>query len=214
MARSKEVGDAIVSWAMVNKRHFSFRRTNDPFRLLVTEMLLRKTTARQVEGVYDTMFSKLRTVHDFACADVETIKSYIRPLGMHDRARQISSVARIIEDRYGGRVPCEYESLTSLPGVGPYVAGVVEVFGFGNSYPLIDSNVGRLLGRIEGFAYDSRRSTMNKLCRIYLSSCPKGQERLFHHGLLDIAALYCRPANPECASCPLGTLCKTGREII
>jgi A/G-specific adenine glycosylase len=159
------------------------------------------------------MFNEFQNVHDLACADEEMIRACIRPLGMHSRARQLKSSALMIEDKFDGRVPDDYNALMSLPGVGPYVAGVVEVFGFGNSYPLIDSNVERLLGRIEGVEHDSKANISDRLDQIYLGECPKGEERNFHHGLLDIAAMYCRPTDPECPMCPLAKFCRSRRQL-
>ena len=200
-----EAGITIAKWAEHHRRDFSFRKTNDPFRLLVAEMLLRQTTARQVDMVYEGLFRAFPTADDLAMADLRKLRSIIRPLGIRSRVQQLRDLARMIQYEYGGDVPDSYDELTSFAGVGPYIAGVVLTFSFKKRYPLVDTNIERVLGRLVGISSVSTKHA--RIDEIYDSMSPFGQERDFHYGMLDIAAMYCRPKHSKCAGCPCTAFC-------
>ena len=197
----------MIAWYKRHGRRFSFRETKDPYQVLVTEIMLRKTTARQVEGVFASFFERFPTVESLATADPRAVQEVIRPLGIRGRAVDLVRIARKIAMEHSGTVPADFDELTELPGVGEYVSGCVLTFCYGKPYPLIDSNVARVLSRLYGISKTSQRAAKKKLRELYSQLAPQGQEREFHYALLDLAAILCRPRIPFCASCPLNTAC-------
>jgi len=204
---TRQAGRKVIAWSAHHRRDYSFRHTKDPFKLLVAEMLLRQTTAQQVDCVLDILFHEYPTPSSMARADLRHLRALIRPLGIIGRAEQLRSVARMIVRRHFGRVPDDYDALISLPGVGPYIAGTVESFVFGKSYAMIDTNVGRVIGRVFGISFSQKKESYHRIFRAYDGMCPEGKERDFHYGLIDISAMYCRPSKPRCSECPLKAHC-------
>jgi A/G-specific adenine glycosylase len=201
------VAKRLIAWYRKHGRRFSFRQTRDPYRVLVAEMMLRKTTARQVEKVFGPFFERFPTVESLAAANPEAVREVIRPLGIRSRAMNLIQTARKIVEEHSGKIPADFSELTRLPGVGEYVAGCVLTFCYGRPHPLIDSNATRVLSRLCGIADPSQLDARRKLREVYSRLVPRGREREFHYALLDLAAALCRPQAPSCALCPLTAVC-------
>jgi len=198
-----ECGARLLSWHRKSYRDLSFRRVSDPFWVLIAGMLLRQTRSQQVDRVFPTLMRRYPTIEALASARLAELTKLLRPLGIRSRARQLRTVARILRDRYRSSVPNRLEELLKLPGVGPYVAGCVVSFCFGQEMPLIDTNVKRVLSRVLG-----REGCSDKeLGAAYLTMSAGHDRRLFHYAILDLAAALCRPRRPLCHQCPLSELC-------
>jgi len=193
----------LLIWYQKQGRKFSFRKATDPYQILVSEILLRQTTAKQVDKVFPKLIKRYPSVNDMANAKTENLKVILRPLGIISRAEQLIEISRQIVTSYGGSVPRDMRSLLRLKGVGPYIAGCVLSFAYGHFLPLIDSNVSRVLSRV--FSLNQR--DIRSLEMAYISIAPKGQARYFHYALLDLAALVCRPEKPNCNNCPIQDEC-------
>ena len=196
---------AIVNFFKREGRDFPWRQTNDPYVILVSELLLQKTTARQVLEVFDEFFDKYPSVSKLAKADLKTLKSIIGKLGLVKRAIFLRELANDIEKIYGGEVP-DNTKLLKLKGVGMYTANAVLCFAYGKRVPVVDSNVARVLRRYFGIKGNKPAYADKALWKIAEAILPYECYREFNYGLLDISAKHCRP-KPLCDECPLKEHC-------
>lgn len=117
--------NCLLNWFENKKRDYPWRKTDDPFRLLIAEIMLRRTNADQVKNVYIDFFKKYPDSYSISKADKKDIEEILYPLGLRWRVPSIISVARQIQEKYNGKVPQTRDELIKLPGVGDYVAGAV-----------------------------------------------------------------------------------------
>ena len=145
---------ALLKWFRKGRRTFAWRRRRTPYRVLMAELMLRRTRADQVEPVFERFVKLFPDVRALAGAKPSVIRRELKPLGLEWRAANVVALARDIQRRFRGRVPRDRDELLSLPGVGPYVAGAVRCFALGQPEPLIDTNVVRVVGRFFGLRLD------------------------------------------------------------
>ncbi|MGH2354456.1 MAG: A/G-specific adenine glycosylase, partial [Chloroflexota bacterium] len=146
------VRQAILEWYRRGHRDLPWRRTRDPYAILVSEIMLQQTQVDRVIPKYHQFLEWYPTLAALAAAPrAEVIRNW-SPLGYNLRAVRLHEIARQAVERFGGRLPDTVEGLLSLNGIGPYTAGAVACFAFGQSEPALDTNVRRALGRI--FAAD------------------------------------------------------------
>lgn len=201
----------LLIWYEGNKRdYFPWRRTRDPYKILVAEMMLQKTTSKQVIGVFDRFLEKYPSLASLANASVTEIEAEITSLGMeHRRAKRFKKWAEEIVRRYNSQVPCGKEELISLPGVGEYIANAVLCLAYDEDVPLLDTNVVRVLGRVFRIrSMKARARTDRALWKTYKMMIPKGKSRDFNLAMLDFAALICTAKNPRHEICPMSKLCQ------
>jgi len=192
-----------------NSRSFHFRQTSDPYRILVTEMLLRQTRARQVESVYEEFFRRYPTVRELAHAKEASIRHLLKPLGLRTRAGHLLSTAKRIVVENEGRVPSDLESLRRLPGVGDYVASCVMSFAYGVPMVAADTNVTRVLSRVVGLSDTRGSASRESVLRTYSAMAElTPRKRDLHYALLDLANAVCRVTKPRCQTCCLHSVCK------
>lgn len=197
----------IISWFDKNKRNYPWRETSDPFKVLIAEMMLRRTKADQVKAVYDRLFAEYPDVETMAEAKNENLEQILYPLGLKWRTPAFGLVAREVKEKYQSRVPEAREELTTLPGVGEYVAGAVLSVAYGKKEWIVDSNIVRLFRRYFGIktSKEGRRDKhVVEIARVYASGKDPRKANL---ALLDFAALTCLPRNPRCMLCPLSSTC-------
>jgi len=199
-------------WQAHNDADFPWRRTKDPYKILVSELLLRKTTRKQVSQIYDTFFSKFPTIEVLASSDEKVIKKAIKTLGIeHKRASALRKMAQIIMDSYGGKIPTKSEQLTSLPYVGRYTSNALMCLAYGQDYPLLDTNVVRIITRVFSLRSSRNRPRDDPQMWDFVSSLiPSKKARDFNLAVLDIASSICRANNPDCPVCPLLGICDYG----
>lgn len=207
---SKEkFADLLLEWWKLNKRDFPWRRTNNPYVILVSEMLLRKTTAKQVNAIFEKFFTKFPNVKMLAEADEEEIEELIKPLGMeHKRAVLLKKLANELLKNHGGAIPASQDDLLKLPGVGRYSANAVLCFAYGKDAPLVDVNAIRVFQRV--FSVKSRKRRIKDdttFWEFVAETIPKGKAREFNLAIIDFAHEVCRPKKPKCAICPLCVIC-------
>lgn len=201
------MGEVIVDWFNENGRVFPWRETDNPFKILISEILLQKTTAKQVADVYEKFFEKFPNPKSVAKTDIEKIEEIIGELGLAKRAKFINKTAEDIVKDYSGKVPRKKEELDSLLGVGKYTRNAVLCFAFGKSVPIVDANVSRVLRRYFGLSGSKPAYRDKKLWRIASRVLPKNKARNFNLGLLDLAAKVCLSEKPLCTNCPLNDNC-------
>lgn len=206
--KKKEFVKQVLSWYDIHKASFPWRTTKNPYRVLVTEMLLRKTTRKQVRSLYPVFFERFPNVKVLASADVSTIKKIITPLGMEKiRSKLLHEMAEKITSYYSSEVPLEKKQLMELPGVGSYISNAVMLLIGKKRVPLVDTNSMRIVERVfNGNDRTSTRATVEKE-KFISDLLPRKRFIDFNLAMLDFASEVCIPRTPKCGSCPLKTLC-------
>jgi A/G-specific adenine glycosylase len=202
----------LLAWATPeNLRDFPWRRSRDPYRLLFSELMLRRTQARQVVPVFDAFFARWPSLREFLEADAVEVAQILWPLGLQWRIQNLLDVQLAL--RAQGTIPVDYASLLELPGVGDYVASAVVVFSEAAARPLIDTNTVRVIGRYFGLPVHqgTRRLKSFQLFAGSLVPATPAAAAKYHYALLDLAATICKPALPVCEACPLAAECHTSR---
>jgi A/G-specific adenine glycosylase len=199
----------LLAWWKNNKRDFPWRHTNDPYAVLIAEMLLRKTTAQQVDGLYKALIGKYPNAKSLSEADENELRDMIKPLGMeHKRAKLLKEVSRVIIESYKGLIPSEQKELLQLPGIGPYAANAVLSFSHAQNVPMVDTNFVRLTERVFGFKSSRARARDDKRIWEFAETIvPKGRSKEFNLAVIDFAASVCGARVPKCEACPLTFIC-------
>lgn len=199
----------IVKYAGTSGRSFPWRDSKDPYRSLVSEVLLRQTAAWKVESVYSAFFGRFPTAAALGAANIRDIRRLIWSIGLHSqRAPQLKALGRTLAQGYSGSAPRSYEDLLKLPGVGPYAANAVISFTFGRPRAIVDTNVERVLSRYFGrdrLARGARHRWAVQAASITLARTHHAQ---YNYGLLDLAADVCKVSTPRCKACPLQSRCR------
>jgi A/G-specific adenine glycosylase len=199
----------LLVWFRSNARRFPWRETRDPYRMLVAEMMLQKTTSKQAEEVFCIFLDRFPSVRDLARAPLNRIEETITPLGLeHVRAVRLKKTANEIAERHGGQIPRDKKTLLSLPGVGEYIANAVLCLAYGEDLPLLDTNQLRVFDRIFGLKSSKKRARTDRaMWKLAEDVIPKGKGREFGLGILDFASLVCRAKDPRCMVCPMNDFC-------
>ena len=200
----------LLDWWSVNKRHFDWRYTSIPYEILIAEMLLRKTTAKQVSRVYKSLLQLCPNPKSLHEASSDQLEKILTPLGMqHKRAILLKEIGSILVTKFNQEVPNSQSDLMSLPGVGLYIANAVLCFAFGKDMPIVDTNIIRVFGRVFSFQSKKRRPKDDlELWTFVGKFIPQGKCREFNLAIIDLAHLICTPNDPSCKICPLKIICR------
>ena len=175
----------LKNWGDTNFRDFPWRRTADPYRLLVAECLLQKTTASQVKPIYERVLEKYPKVQDLAIANPDELLELLRPLGLLKRSTFLKAAAGMVVDEHGGEVPNTEKKLLKLPGVGLYVARSVLANAFGQPTAVLDTNVSRILERFFGLGGQRIKSRDKQLWALAQEVAPPTEVSRWNLTLLD-----------------------------
>ncbi len=203
----KAFTDRLMSWYGTHKRDLPWRRTGDPYRIWVSEIMLQQTTVSAVIPFYKAWMVRFPNVRTLARSPLQSVLKAWQGLGYYQRARNLRAAAREIVDRHDGKLPGEHETLLRLPGFGPYTAAAVASLAFDKPHPVVDANVRRVMMRIlhiPGVA-DGRHDKAIEAALVRLMD--KRSPGTFNQAMMELGALVCRPRMPLCAACPLPDLC-------
>jgi A/G-specific adenine glycosylase len=198
----------VLGWARCHGRDFVWRRSRDPYDVLLAEVLLHRTRADVVEPTFLLLRGAFPTAEQLAQADEDFVATLLRPLGYSHRSRRLPSLGRALVERHAGQVPGERKALLELPGVGPYIANAVLAVAFSKPTPLLDPNVIRIIDRVFGVRSDRRRPRDDGMLWTFLEQLvPHSKPAEFGLALVDLGALVCLPRRPRCGECPLRQRC-------
>ena len=198
----------LLAWFRRNGRDLPWRRTRDPYKILVSEVMLQQTQVERVRDYYERFLREYPTVQDLAAARPARVRESWDGLGYYARARNLHAAARAIARRHGGQMPRRLEDLLALPGVGRYTAGAVASFAYGEAAPTLDTNVRRVLSRIFVWRQATRLAERERrLWAVAQAVIPEGDAWAMNQALMDFGATVCVARNPRCPVCSVRSLC-------
>ncbi len=206
LLKNSNIAKSLIEWGNDNYRNFPWRYTFDPFRVAMSELLLRRTRASQVTDAY---LQIMKRCHDMCCiynSGTDFIDNIISHLGIKRRSGLIINAAGYICRNYNGIIPQSRELLERIPGFGDYTVSAVRVFGFGMNDPLMDANTTRIFSRIFGIKINDSIRKSHILHPAYMAALGNSDPVKFGYAILDLGALVCKTI-PECHACPLKKIC-------
>lgn len=190
----------LLAWGRSNRRSFPWREEQDPFKILVAEILLQRSRGKTVARIYAALFARWPTAEALSKAPLTEIEEVIRPLGLLGRAKTLQKLAREISEV--GDVPRSVTALKKLPGVGEYAAKAASAAAFHSFEPVVDSVTARVYRRFFGLESVLAASADRTLWSFVERVSGRNAHEL-NWAVLDLAALICLPKSPSCSHCPL-----------
>ncbi|MGE0813708.1 MAG: A/G-specific adenine glycosylase [Vicinamibacterales bacterium] len=200
----------LLRWYDRHGRDLPWRSTDDPYHILVSEVMLQQTQVDRVLPKYHEWLSKYPSLEALAAADGEDVSATWRPLGYNIRPRRLHSIAREAVATYGGALPSDRETLLSFKGIGEYTAGAILSFAFGKRAAILDTNVARVLFRVfVGDGDPKGHATTKHLWAVSEALVPRARVFDFNQALMDFGALHCTARKPACLTCPMAAFCRS-----
>ena len=200
----------LLGWYRRKGRDLPWRRTSDPYHILVSEVMLQQTQVDRVVPKYHEWLVKYPSLEALASAAEDDVAETWRPLGYNIRPRRLHAIARESVARYGGRLPSDRETLLSFKGIGAYTAGAIRSFAFRERAAILDTNVARVLFRVFVHRGDPKAHAMKKhLWAVSEAIVPYKHVFDFNQALMDLGATVCVARKPKCDECPMTSLCSS-----
>jgi A/G-specific adenine glycosylase len=201
----------LLRWYRRHRRDLPWRRTRNPYRILVSEIMLQQTQVSRVIPKYREWIRKYPTLDSLAGASVSEVKQSWYPLGHNVRPVRLHRIAQTTVKHYRGRLPKSREELLGFEGIGPYTAGAVMTFAYGLPTPILDTNVRRVLRRV---FHGDRRVRESVLWTLSATLLPREHGYDFNQALMDFGAMVCTARAPRCAGCPMRESCRAYAERV
>jgi A/G-specific adenine glycosylase len=203
----------LLEWWSANRRDLPWRKTRDPYRILVSEVMLQQTQVDRVIPYYERWLEAFPNVESLAAAPTAEVIRLWAGLGYNRRAVNLQRTAQAVVDG-GGSFPEDVESLKALPGIGPYTAGAIACFAFEQDVPFIDTNMRRVLHRIFlGPELPELLANDREITAIAASVIPPGKGWDWNQALIEFGALQCTARKPLCVVCPMQAICSAWPDI-
>ncbi len=198
----------LLAWYAVNARSLPWRETADPYAVWVSEIMLQQTRVETVAPYYQRWMARFPNLQSLAQADQQEVLQLWEGLGYYSRARNLYKAARLVVERFAGKLPATREELESLPGIGRYTSGAIASIAFGADEPALDGNIRRVMARVFDIRVPARSPEgVAQLLALLREHLPVGEAGEFNQALMDLGAMICTPRDPRCQSCPLASLC-------
>jgi A/G-specific adenine glycosylase len=214
MARAVAFRRGLLRWFRRHGRDLPWRRTRDPYRIVVSEFMLQQTQVSRVKGYFHRFLGQYPTIEALAAASPGAVRESWEGLGYYRRAANLHLLAQAVVREHGGVVPSDPVALRGLPGVGRYTAGAVASFAYERRTPAVDTNVARVLRR----AFHPRSGARGREQRLWATA-----ERLlprrgstawaFNQAIMELGAVICTARVARCDACPVRRSCATGRRL-
>jgi A/G-specific adenine glycosylase len=205
--RKRNFQNLLLKWAEKNLREFPWRKNPTPYVILVTEVLLRRTTASAVLRIYHAFMKEYSDPRKIAAVEETKLASFLSSIGYHkQRAKILKTIAKFLIDEFNSVVPCSKESLLEIPHVGSYTAGAILSLGCSQPSAMVDTNVERVYGRVflSNLPKKGKRRFIDRIAAMYVL---EDNHKVYNLTLLDLAALVCTYGIPRCGICPINGLC-------
>ena len=202
LIRNDRIAVALLKWGSDTLRDLPWRRTRNPWHVLVSEVMLQQTSVARVLPKFEAFINEFPTPHDLASAPLGDALRLWSGLGYPRRCRNLREAARVLHEDFNGEFPESVDVLLTLPGVGQYTSRAVLAFAFEHDVAVVDTNVSRVLSRLEGRALKAK-----ELQVLADSFVPQGLGWEWNQVMMDFGARHCTARQPQCAQCPLRQLC-------
>jgi A/G-specific adenine glycosylase len=210
---SAAFGRRLRAWYRRNHRDLPWRKTRDPYRVLVSELMLQQTQVSRVLEFYARFIERFPTMQHLADAPPKRVMESWEGLGYYARARNLHKLAKHVTRGGGGGVlPSEPADLRKLPGIGAYTAGAVASFAYEKRAALVDTNVARVLSRVFAPRLNPKRPRdLKKLWALAEQTLPRTGSAVWTHNqaLMELGALVCTARVKKCAACPVRRICRS-----
>ena len=198
----------LLHWYDVHQRPLPWRKTRNPYRIWVSEIMLQQTRVQAVIPYYEKFLRRFPSVQAVASADEEELLAHWSGLGHYSRARNLQKAAQVIVKQHQGRFPRDAAEALALPGIGTYTAAAVLSIAYRVPLPVVDGNVARVLSRLFALSADIRsnsgKQSLLQIAGLLLARRRAGE---FNQALMELGATICLPRNPKCDLCPLRKNC-------
>lgn len=206
---------ALLCWFRANARDLPWRRTRNPYRIWLSEIMLQQTRVEAVLPYYRRFLRALPTVRRLAGAREDTVLKLWEGLGYYSRARNLRAAAKIIIVEHKGRFPRSHEAILRLPGIGRYTAGAIASIAFGRQTAVVDGNVKRVLARLCAIEDPvDEAAVVERMWGLAEALVPARHPGDWNQALMELGARICTPRGPQCPVCPVQGVClarKQGR---
>src|SRR3989338_7318671 len=209
-ARLNSFQRRLLAWYRVHQRPLPWRRTRDPYKILVSEIMLQQTQVDRVAPKYKEFLQRYPTLQALAQAKTAQLRRVWYPLGYNVRPLRLRQIAQRTLREHQGRLPDSYDGLLAMDGIGRYTAGAVLSFAFKKDAPIVDTNVARLLSRYFGIRGGFKRGrTQRMLWQLAEDVIPPGQGHVINQAMMDFGAMVCTALSPQCPTCVLRGSCRS-----
>lgn len=205
--RMHQIQTALITWFEANGRDLPWRRTRDPYRILVSEIMLQQTQVDRVKPKWEAFLTQFPTVEALAAAPPGEVIRAWAGLGYNRRALNLQRAAQAVLRDWNGQFPTTPNELKTLPGLGPYTAGALACFAFERDVAFMDTNIKRVLQRV-WVGPDDTPASERDLLAIAAAAVPPGQGWAWNQAIMELGALICTAAKPRCQICPLRSACR------
>ena len=199
----------LLSWFRQFQRDLPWRRTSDPYRIWLSEIMLQQTRVAVVIPYYEKFLGRFPDVHALATAPQEEVLRLWSGLGYYSRARNLQKAAQQIVAQHGGEFPKDVEYMLALPGIGNYTAAAILSIAFEKKLAVLDGNVARVLARLRAVRGDLRApqrwKELQESASAYLDPKSPGD---WNQAMMELGATLCTPKSPQCLLCPVNEFCE------
>lgn len=203
----------LLAWFDAQQRDLPWRADRDPYRIWVSEVMLQQTTVSAVVPFFNRFVESFPTVQALAQADEQQVLSHWQGLGYYRRARHLHAAAKYLAEHHPDELPDDPAVWEALPGVGRYILGAVLSQAFDRRLPIVEANTLRVLSRLFGSRLDPRAGEGKAwVWQAAEAVLPRKRAGDFNQAMMELGALVCTPANPNCAACPVRTMCIANRD--
>ncbi len=207
-AQKQSLRRKLLAWYAKHARDLPWRRSRDPYRVWISEIMLQQTQVATVRDYFSRFVRAFPNVRRLAAADEQDILRLWEGLGYYRRARQLHAAAQRVVDEHAGQFPQSVDALRELPGIGRYTAGAIASIAFDQRAPILEANTIRLLSRLIGYRDDPQSSAGQRvLWQVAEDILPQKNAAQFNQALMEMGSLVCTPSEPKCDACPLSSLC-------
>jgi A/G-specific adenine glycosylase len=208
-----ELSRRLAVWFAAHQRKMPWRKTQDPYRIWVSEIMLQQTQVATVIPYFERFMKRFPDLDSLATADEQDVLKLWAGLGYYARARNLHRGAKMVVERFGGKVPDTLERIRQVPGIGEYTAGAILSIAFGKREALVDGNVARVLSRMFLFKGDWRQGAGKHAVWQAAREMLHGSAKSVHPGdlnqaLMELGAIVCFPQTPDCSHCPIAMRCQ------
>ncbi|MEX2118564.1 MAG: A/G-specific adenine glycosylase [Pirellulales bacterium] len=212
-AWKREFRRRLLAWFGEHARDLPWRRSRDPYRVWISEIMLQQTQAATVEPYFRRFLRQFPSLRALAAAPEEQVLLAWEGLGYYRRARQLHRAARMIVEEHRGRFPRDAAAVRTLPGIGRYTAGAIASIAFDAREAIVEANTVRLFSRLLAYAGDTGQAAAQRLFWEFAEQLlPASGAGRFNQALMELGSLVCVPREPHCGRCPVAALCPTHRD--